>query len=149
MLGRQNSDLRFLAVCADRTNLEAARMENAEQLLDSQRIPDDHFLNATASEGKPTVWDPYEFVDSVLDGKTGGGACVGNSGQLYYLEGFQEGRFSEHHRSSMKTRSPPRKSSKISNVKRGSRFTFFSRPTSPRTQPSLLPLSLSLSLSLS
>ena len=67
------------------------------------------FLNATASEGKPTVWDPYEFVDSVLDGKTGGGACVGNNGQLYYLEGFQEGRFSEHHRSSMKTRSPPRK----------------------------------------
>ena len=76
MLGRQDSDLRFLAVCADRTNLEAARMENAEQLLDSQRIPDDHFLNATASEGTPTVWDPYEFVDSVLDGKTGGGACV-------------------------------------------------------------------------
>ena len=76
MLGGQNSDLRFLAACAGRTNLEAARMENAEQLLDSQRIPDDHFLNATASEGKPTVWDPYEFVDSVLDGKTGGGACV-------------------------------------------------------------------------
>ena len=43
MLGRQNSDLRFLAVCADRTNLEAARMENAEQLLNSQRIPDDFF----------------------------------------------------------------------------------------------------------
>ena len=87
MLGRQDPDLRFLAVCADRTNLEAARMETAEQLLNSQRIPDDHFSNATASAGKPTVWDPYEFVDSVLDGKTGGGACVGNDGQLYYLEG--------------------------------------------------------------
>ena len=74
MLGRQDSDLRFLAVCADRANLEAARMENTEQLFNSQRIPDDHLLNATASEGKP--WDPYEFVDSVLDGKTGGGACV-------------------------------------------------------------------------